>query len=645
LASLLLPPGMVAHHLPGGLNRVLGRSESVSTYTRQGIVRKATPMSCPRHERFRMSEAPIGSVPRCAECERPWRETAVFDSLIRSINSSLDLDTVLKGVTRSAKDLCDADLASVALGDLESEEMVFRYRAGSEHGWSGRVGVEPGVGLGGHVILTGRPARTDNYASDPRVDRELAEVGRREGVRALLVVPIRIDDRTEGLLYVARRSRRPFTDHDETILLTLAEHAVVAIHNAQLYDEVARKNAEMERANSSLAESLKVQNEFLANTSHELRSPLGTVLGLLHLITDGLCQSREEERVYLTQARAAGESLLETINNVLDLAKLESGSMRIEPAPVDLGGIFQEIDALFQSQAAGRGLDLRIAQPERALATVQADSHGLAQVLRCLLSNALKFTERGGVAVRALAGPGPDLVTIEVADTGIGVAPDRQARLFQKFVQDDGSTRRRYGGTGLGLVIARRLVEMMGGSIALASRGQGHGTTVTVSLPLVHVPESARAADLVPDTGIQRPGAGGPPLVLVVEDDLVFRKVIEDCLDAEGFRTTVASTADDALDAASRLRPELVISDLRLSCLPSDKLRDGADLVAAVCQDPELGSPRIILITGDREEALELLDRSGVTGLATLVEKPVAIDRLMSIVRAALARSPGPSGR
>jgi signal transduction histidine kinase/ActR/RegA family two-component response regulator len=564
----------------------------------------------------------------------------VFGDLIRAMTSSLDLDAVLRGATNAAKDLCLADLASVALRDPASRAMTVRYLARAEIRSPRLAPVDAAEGLGAEVIATGRPARSDDYPDDPRAGQQHAAVARMEGVGPVLVAPIRMGGQVEGLVYVGRRGADPFTADDAASLLLLADHAAAAIRNARLYDEIAAKNAEMERINARLAESLKVQNEFLANVSHEFRSPLGGILGVLQLITDGLCRSAEEQRAFLAQARLAGESLQDTINNVLDLAKLDSGRLRVDLGPVDLRDVFQLAEGLFGAKAGAKGLTLHIRLPDPLLATVRADAHHLTQVLRHVVGNSLKFTERGGVTLQAVAGPQRDLVAVEVTDTGIGIASVRQARLFQRFVQDNGGPNRRHGGIGLGLVIAKALMEAMGGAIALDSRGEGMGTTVTLSLPLAGAREPALRVPRAPRP-IEPPEAVEPPLVLIVDDDPVLRDVLEAFLDAGGFRTATAAGAGEALQVARQCQPALLIADLKLSSGDADTSLDGVDLVDAIGRDPALGSPPTILITGDRDGAEAALQRHPPAASPAILQKPVGFADLLAAVNAAIGRGPG----
>ncbi|MFQ5947214.1 MAG: ATP-binding protein, partial [Anaerolineae bacterium] len=456
-----------------------------------------------------------------------------------------------------------------------------------------------------------------------------------EKIRAVLVVPINLHGRTVGLLWVARRSVGQLGERAKARLQALAASAAIALENARLYKEIAEKNTELELANTTLADSIRVKTEFLANISHEIKTPIGSTLGLLKLILDGLCANPEEQRAFIEQAHASARHLLRLVNDLLDMSQVESGKFRMELEPVDLGRLFQELRAIVQVQANAKGLTLAFYPPDPAHAVIQADHKRLMQVLLNLVTNSLKFTEQGSIIVRGTARPDKGFMTIEVADTGIGISLERQPHLFQKFVQADGSTTRKYGGTGLGLAISKHFVEMMGGVITLERRGEGCGTTVTVALPL-----SRDSAPGQPEE--ERPGPGavqGPseaPLILVVEDSSDLRDLLRDFLNESGFQTALAATADEALSLASRLHPAVLLVDLALSSSESASLRTGVDLVAAMSRKPELREVPVVLLTGALTEARALLRNVELSIPLPIVEKPVDFSRLLSTIEMVL---------
>jgi len=275
-----------------------------------------------------------------------------------------------------------------------------------------------------------------------------------------------------------------------------AEAALVAT-NEQLAQAVLRANEMAAVAQ----EADQIKSDFLASTSHELRTPLTGIIGSLDLVLAGQCEDRDEERRFVQIAHDSSQKLLGVVNAVLDIARIEAGKVEVELAPVDVVDIAGEVCDLYRVPAADRGLRLALEQPLSAHPVVMADADKVRQILLNLVGNAIKFTEHGGVIVTLEPAPDRAALAIHVRDTGIGIATDKQGRLFQPFVQADRDVARRFGGTGLGLSISRRLAERMGGSVSLFSAGEGQGATFTLTLPLaatgaVETPRSTPALSL-----------------------------------------------------------------------------------------------------------------------------------------------------
>jgi len=225
----------------------------------------------------------------------------------------------------------------------------------------------------------------------------------------------------------------------------------------------------------------ELKTEFLANTSHELRTPLNTIMGYSQLILDGLARTKEEERSYLITIRKSSTHLLSLINDVLDITRIESGQMQLDLGPVSVMEILNQVKEHMHLQAREKGLSFTVAEAEPDLC-VQAHPGRLSQVLLNVVGNAIKFTHAGSVSLEAGSSPSGKQVHFTVRDTGIGISPEKQDRLFQKFVQGDGSMTRRFGGTGLGLALSKTLLGLMEGSIKLNSEGENKGTTVMIVL-------------------------------------------------------------------------------------------------------------------------------------------------------------------
>jgi PAS domain S-box-containing protein len=259
----------------------------------------------------------------------------------------------------------------------------------------------------------------------------------------------------------------------------------------EAYSRASKTMAELETAKEELQKALaaahesdRLKSEFLANTSHELRTPLNSIIGSLKLVLEGLCDSPEEEREFLKTALQSSNHLLQIINDIIDISKIEAGKIELNIEPVGLQDIFDEVYLSTHVQAEQKQLKFTIEIQSKEDIYVKADPQKLKQILLNLVGNSIKFTERGEIKVIASAEVHANTAEIQVIDTGVGVPPEKQDMVFKKFVQADGSTSRKYGGTGLGLSITKNLVELIGGTIELISAGEGKGTTVKLTFPL-----------------------------------------------------------------------------------------------------------------------------------------------------------------
>ncbi len=289
-----------------------------------------------------------------------------------------------------------------------------------------------------------------------------------------------------GFAILGMEAGRKLEEEEET-LNVLQRQVAVSIYNAWLFrdlgeqrDTLRSQTQALEKANEALKEADRFKSEFLALTSHELRTPLTGILGFTRLVIDGLYEDEDEMHRMLQDSYASGQHLLQLLNDILDLAKIESGRFQIHSEHFSLRVLIDEIRPIVNAYPRRPEVDMIWPDSLADLPDVDIDPGRLKQVLLNLLSNALKFTREGSVRVSVERGFG--LVTLTVVDTGIGIAPDVLPKLFQKFVQAEGGHAREYGGTGLGLVICKHLMDMMGGSISLHSEGLGQGTTLTLTV-------------------------------------------------------------------------------------------------------------------------------------------------------------------
>jgi signal transduction histidine kinase len=289
-------------------------------------------------------------------------------------------------------------------------------------------------------------------------------------------VPLLGTEGIVGALVVRRKQPGEFPKTTVELLQTFAAQSVLAIQNARLFSEIEDKSRQLELASEH-------KSQFLASMSHELRTPLNAIIGLTEMMVTNAARFGTEKALEpLRRVNAAGTHLLSLINEVLDLSKIEAGKLDLNPEPIDLARLIDEVIGT-AGQLAERNQNRLIVEAQENLGALTADSMRLKQILLNLLSNACKFTKAGEVRLRVRkVADGRDWVELAVADSGIGMTAEQQAKLFQDFTQADSLTARRYGGTGLGLAISRKLARMMGGDVTVTSE-LGKGSVFTVRLP------------------------------------------------------------------------------------------------------------------------------------------------------------------
>jgi signal transduction histidine kinase len=324
------------------------------------------------------------------------------------------------------------------------------------------------------AIRERRVVHFGDVLADPGVPAPLLRIARAAGNFSIAFAPMLWEGRGVGVIQVSRDPPAPFSDKELSLLKTFADQAVIAIQNARLFNEIQTKSRELEQAN-------KHKSEFLANMSHELRTPLNAIIGFSEVLSEKMFgEVNEKQLEYLLDIHGSGQHLLSLINDILDLSKIEAGRMELDLASTSLPMLLDNCTTLVRERASRQGLILAL-ELEPGLGDWVADVRKLKQVVINLLSNAVKFTPAGGrVTLRARRLE--HAVEIAVVDTGVGIAADQQALVFEEFRQAGGDYLRKSEGTGLGLSLAKRFVELHGGTIRVES-APGRGSTFAFILP------------------------------------------------------------------------------------------------------------------------------------------------------------------
>jgi signal transduction histidine kinase len=411
---------------------------------------------------------------RTAELKDALEQQTAIAEVLRAISGTRDdPGLVLDAVAERAARFCDASTA--AIYELHGDTL----RRAAFHGAQALIGSDtlpytPQT-LTGRAIAEGRPLQVHDIERERENYPMSWEVAKQFGNHSMLAVPLLREGKPFGAMFLRRAEVRPFGDGQIALAATFADQAAIAIQNARLFREIRDKTRQLEIAN-------KHKSDFLANMSHELRTPLNAIIGFSEALIEKMFGELNDKQLdYLKDIHSSGRHLLSLINDILDLSKIEAGRMELDLAEFDLPAALANAVTLVKERAQRHGIALAI-EVDPALGTVRADERKFKQIMLNLLSNAVKFTPEGG-RVSVSARRADAVVEVAVADTGIGIAPEDQQAVFEEFKQVGRDYTRKAEGTGLGLALTKRFVELHGGELRLES-APGKGSTFTFTIPV-----------------------------------------------------------------------------------------------------------------------------------------------------------------
>ncbi|MDB5202326.1 MAG: response regulator [Ferruginibacter sp.] len=427
----------------------------------------------------------------------------------------------------------------------------------------------------------------------------------------------------------------------------LEERSTLLEERSQL---IMQKNIEIQKRAEELAQSTKYKSEFLANMSHELRTPLNSILLLSRLMAENNEANLTEEQVqYARVIQSSGNGLLELIDEILDLSKIEAGKMTIEITPVLTEEVARDLSLIFEPLAKEKNLEWKVNIDNDVPAQIATDKMRLEQILKNLLSNAFKFTQQGSVGLNiSTAKDKPGYVCFSVKDSGIGISTEKQEVIFDAFQQEDGSTRRKYGGTGLGLSISRELAKLLGGEIELSSKA-GEGSEFTICIPAERRTETLIKERVASSNVKPRPAAipeeidimdekyhttkipdeiaddrneidEGDKIILIIEDDTAFAKALVDYSRNKGYKAIVAVRGDRGIEMAREYNPAGILLDIQLP------VKNGWQVMGELKDDPQTRHIPIHIMS-----SFEVKKESLMKGAFNFINKPVAFEQLHTI--------------
>jgi PAS domain S-box-containing protein len=576
--------------------------------------------------------------------EHTIRQLERLDALRKidlAISSSFDLRVSLNIVLEQVLRQLEVDAAAVLVMIPDTGRLEFAEGRGFLTRHIDTTSLHLGEDYAGQAALEQRVIHIGNLAGNsdrPARQKMLTD----EGFLSYFGVPLIAKGKVNGVLEIFHRS--PLNPNMEWLnfLDSLGWQTAVAIDNANLFETLQRSNIELEhrvaertnelnRANTELERANRAKDEFLASMSHELRTPLNSILGL----SESLLEQRrgplnEHQQKSLQIIESSGAHLLELINDVLDLSKIEAGMLEYYPQVVEVDTLCRSSLAFVKEQALRKSLDLNY-EADQAVSKIYADPRRLKQILVNLLSNAVKFTPNNGrVTLQVYADTEQDLIQLSIIDNGVGIAPEDLKQLFQPFVQVDSRLNRQFEGTGLGLALVQKLTDLHGGSIQVESE-IGKGSRFTINLPwgkkMVAQQEIMESGSVLltheksGKSDVPSKKASGHGVVLLAEDNTANTLTIGEYLKSHDYTIINAHNGLEAIQRAEETIPDIILMDIQMPVM------DGLEAMRRLRENPRFQSTPIIALTalampGDRERCLE-------AGANEYMRKPVGLKKLL----------------